>query len=396
MNSLDHVVSEKSWMPVIILSVAAFIFVSTEFIPVGLLSDIAASFNMEIANTGLIMTLYAWAVTLFSVPFAMLFARFERRKLLISIFLLFIISHAFAAFAWSFTSLLIARIGIAASHAIFWAITIPIVVRLAPEGKSAKALSLIITGTSLATVLGVPLGTVIGQHLGWRFTFGLIGLLATLILVLLMWVLPRLPSTVSGNFNILPNLIKRPVLRYVYISLALLVAAYFTAYTYIAPFLQQIGKMDAQWIVINLFTIGLAGILGGIIFAKNSTRYPTALLTIPIILLLLCLLLLHLASFYLLSMLILSLILGIVMTILAMILQNKVLETASDAPDIAMAMFSGIYNIGIGGGALLGGQVILHFGLNFIGYIGSILIIIALILFFSVGQRLWAQSKPHD
>ena len=381
------------WLAVFILSIAAFIFNTTEFIPVGLLTDIAHSFHMRVANTGLIMTIYAWTVTLLSVPFAMLFARFERRKLLCSIFLLFIASHLLAAFAWNFTSLLIARLGIAAAHAVFWSITIPMAVRLAPEGQSAKALSLIITGTSLATVLGVPLGTVIGHQLGWRSTFGLIAIAASAVLILLMLVLPKLPSKIPSNFNILPSLIKRPALRYVYITLALSVGAYFTAYTYISPFLQRVGGMDNRAIVANLFCIGIAGILAGIIFAKNSNRYPTALLIMPMVVMLLCLLCLQLASYHVTTMLLLSLLWGVAMTTLAMALQNKVLEVAHDAPDIAMAMFSGVYNIGIGGGALLGGQIILHSSFSLLGYIGSILVLFSILLFLFYGKKLWIKTN---
>ena len=380
---------EHSWFAVIALSIAAFIFNTTEFVPVGLLPNIASSFDMDVAHTGLIMTVYAWAVTLFSLPLTMLSARFERRGLLAFLFVLFVASHVLAAFAWDFTTLLIARLGIAAAHAVFWAITIPMAVRLAPEGKKTKALSLIVTGSSLATVLGVPLGTVIGQSLGWRFTFGLIGGIAAMILLLLLMVLPRLPSTVSGNISVLPKLLKRPTLVYVYVTLALMVGAHFTAYTYISPFLQQVGGMSSAWVVAVLFVVGIAGILGGIVFARQLDSHPLRLLVIPKGLLLLCLLALHMASLSVASMLVLALAWGMSITILGMVLQNKVLEVAPDASDIGIAMFSGVYNIGIGGGALLGGQVILHLGMPFVGYIGSVLAVLAVLLFGVVGNQLW-------
>ncbi|MGE8644911.1 sugar transporter [Acinetobacter vivianii] len=389
---LDQNEKNNSWLPVITLAIAAFIFNTTEFLPVGLLVDIAASFNMQVAHAGQIMTVYAWAVTLFALPFAMLFARLERRVLLIYVFLVFIISHVFAAFSWSFFSLLLTRLGIAASHAVFWAITIPIAIRLAPAGKSAKALSLVVTGSSLAMVLGVPIGTVIGQHFGWRFSFGIIALSATFTLILLIYLLPRLPSYLSGSFSTLPSLLKRPILIYVYITLALMINAYFTTYTFISPFLQQVGKISSFWTVISLFIIGISGILGGILFAKKSTHYPTLLLILPILILLFCAFTLHLASHHIFSTLIISLLWGTAITILAMTLQSKVLETAHDAPDIAMAMFSGVYNIGIGSGALFGGQIILNFGLLYLGYLSSIFIIFALILYFSIGQHLWNKS----
>ena len=378
LSSLKQPRPEHSWFAVITLSIAAFIFNTTEFVPVGLLPNIASSFDMDVAHTGLIMTVYAWAVTLFSLPLTMLSARFERRGLLAFLFVLFVASHVLAAFAWDFTTLLIARLGIAAAHAVFWAITIPMAVRLAPEGKKTKALSLIVTGSSLATVLGVPLGTIIGQHLGWRFTFGLIGGIAAMILLLLLMVLPRLPSTVSGNISVLPKLLKRPTLVYVYVTLALMVGAHFTAYTYVSPFLHQIGGMSNAWVVAVLFVVGIAGILGGIVFARQLDSHPLRLLVIPMGMLLLCLLALHMASLNVASMLVLALAWGMSITILGMVLQNKILEVAPDASDIGIAMFSGVYNIGIGGGALLGSWVGGHFGFAWIGLAGGLLAGLAL------------------
>lgn len=379
-------VTNGSWFAVITLAIAAFIFNTTEFVPVGLLPDIADGFGMDISRTGLLMTLYAWAVTLFSLPLTMLTARFDRRRLLAALFVLFIVSHALAAVAWSFSSLLLARIGVAMAHAVFWAITIPLAVRLAPKGKTSKALSFIVTGSSLATVLGVPLGTVIGNHLGWRVTFGVIGVIATIILVLLWRVLPSLSSQSSGNLKVLPTLLKRSALQYIYLSLALIMTAHFTVSTYISPYLQQIGGMTPNMVVLMLFVIGLAGILGGIVFARYANTYSLALLFLSLVGLSFCLLMLNAVVHQLWALIPLALIWGMVITLISMVLQAKVLENATDAPDIAVAIFSGVFNIGIGGGALLGGQMIIQVGLANIAYVGAFLALLA------VGGYLW---KAH-
>ncbi|WP_306575818.1 sugar transporter [Oligella urethralis] len=377
-----------SWFAVITLAVAAFIFNTTEFVPVGLLPDIAAGFSMDIASTGLLMTLYAWAVTIFSLPLTMVTAGVERRRLLILLFVLFIASHALAAVAWNFSSLLVARIGVAMAHAVFWAITIPLAVRLAPKGKTSKALSFIVTGSSLATVLGVPLGTVIGHHLGWRVTFGLIGVMAAIILALLWRTLPKLSSQSSGSLSVVPALLKRPALQYIYLSLALIMTAHFTVSTYISPYLQTVGGMSNHMVVMMLFVIGLAGILGGIIFARYAGRYALFLLLISLLGISASLLLLKIAVHSLWVLMPLAIVWGTVITLLSMVLQSKVLENATDAPDIGVAIFSGVFNIGIGGGALLGGQMINHVGLANIPYVGAILAVITLIAFWWKGRLL--------
>ena len=159
-------VHKIAYVRVTLLAVAAFIFNTTEFIPVALLSDIAADFSMDVTSTGLIITIYAWAVSILSLPLMLLTSKLERKRLLLRLFVLFTLSHVLAAIAWNFTVLVIARLGIAISHAIFWSITSSLVVRLAPINKGSQAIGMLALGTSLAMVLGLPLGRVVGELLG--------------------------------------------------------------------------------------------------------------------------------------------------------------------------------------------------------------------------------------
>lgn len=336
-----NTVSRKvAWLRVVTLAVAAFIFNTTEFVPVGLLSDIAHSFHMQTAQVGIMLTIYAWVVALMSLPFMLMTSQVERRKLLICLFVVFIASHVLSFLSWSFTVLVISRIGVAFAHAIFWSITASLAIRMAPAGKRAQALSLIATGTALAMVLGLPLGRIVGQYFGWRMTFFAIGI-GALITLLCLIATSLLPSEHSGSLKSLPLLFRRPALMSIYLLTVVVVTAHYTAYSYIEPFVQNIAGFSANFATALLLLLGGAGIIGSVIFGKLGNQYASALVSTAIALLLVCLALLLPAANSEIHLGVLEYFLGIAMMIIGLGMQVKVLALAPDATDVAMALFSG-------------------------------------------------------
>jgi DHA1 family L-arabinose/isopropyl-beta-D-thiogalactopyranoside export protein-like MFS transporter len=375
----------KEWYSIFALSSAVFIFNTTEFVPIGLLSDIAKSFNMSEANIGLLITGYAWIVSIVSLPLTILTAKIERRKLMVWLFALFILSHIAAGLAWNFEILIGARIGTALVHSVFWAITVPLAVRLAPNGKKARAISFIVIGSSLATIIGVPIGTLLGHYTNWRSTFLLIACCAIIILIVLTHLLPKLLSSNAGSLKSLPSLFRRMPLMNIYLLTVLIVTAYFTVYSYITPFMFQVGKFGEDFTVFLLFIIGIAGMASSIIFSKFS--YNKRLFLTSCIALFLSLMLFSFCSSNSYFTVALCFIFGISMCILTMSLQTKVLDIASDASDVATSMYSAIFNIGIGGGALAGSFVLTHISIFFIGYIAAIFVLTALMIFICISSR---------
>lgn len=367
------------WLKVISLAFSAFIFNTSEFVPVGLLSAIADSFHMRIADTGLMLTIYAWVVALASLPFMIVFSKTNRRHLLIGVFILFIASHALSAVAWSFETLMLSRIGVALAHSIFWSITAAIAMRIAPYGKKSQSLSLVIAGSAIATILGLPLGRMIGESFGWRTTFLIIGVIAALVLVVVYRLIPSLPSENSGSLSSLPLLMKRPALIGLYVLTVVIVTAHFTAYTYIEPLISQVMAFSGNFATSILFVFGIAGLLCSIFFSRVNKAYPLGTIFGSIAMMAFCMLVVLPMAFNEFSVSVICLLWGIGYTFMGLSIQIKILELAADATDVANSMYSGIFNLGIGGGALVGSQVIIQTQLANVGYVGGCIGTVALV-----------------
>ncbi|MCQ9124545.1 sugar transporter [Rodentibacter caecimuris] len=366
---------------VIIMACAAFIFNTTEFVPVALLTDIAQSFEMQTAETGLMMTVYAWTVLVMSLPAMLATGKMERKSLLIKLFVIFIIGHILSVIAWNFWVLLIARMCIALSHAVFWSITASLVMRISPKNKKTQALGMLAIGSSLATILGLPLGRLIGQLVGWRVTFAIIAALALVAMFLIIRLLPRLPSKNAGSLASLPVLAKRPLLIWLYITTALIISAHFTAYTYIEPFMIQIGQLAPNLTTMILLVFGLSGISASLLFNRLYRFNPKKFVLSAMGLFIVSLTLLLGSTLYTATIFTLAFLWGIGISCIGLALQMHVLKLAPDATDVATAIYSGIFNAGIGAGALLGSQIMNYVGLEYIGFSSALLGVIGLTIF---------------
>lgn len=368
------------WLPLIGLTFAVFVFNTSEFMPIGLLTDIATDLNISEARAGLLISVYAWVVAIMSLPLMIMVSKMELKRLLLSIIALFVVSHVASAFAEGYYTLMLSRIGVACSHAIFWSIAPPLAVRTVPDGKRALGLSTIATGSSVAMVVGLPLGRVVGLYVGWRMTFLSIAIISALIFIFIAVVFPKLQSRGKFAFKQLPDLLHNRVLVGVFIMSVLFATAHYTGYSYIEPFLGKVAALSPDVVTLVLIVFGASGMLGSISFSKyymaNRRRFMFVMTIGPV----LCLLLLQLAAASLLSVVVVCIMWGAMATAFNIAFQDNTIRFAPEnATSIGMSIFSGIFNLGIGSGAYVGGLVVSHLSIDYIGYAGGIIGLIAML-----------------
>lgn len=366
------------WLPLIGLTFAVFVFNTSEFMPIGLLTDIATDLNISEARAGLLISVYAWVVAIMSLPLMIMVSKMELKRLLLSIIALFVVSHVASAFAEGYYTLMLSRIGVACSHAIFWSIAPPLAVRTVPDGKRALGLSTIATGSSVAMVVGLPLGRVVGLYVGWRMTFLSIAIISALIFIFIAVVFPKLQSCGKFAFKQLPDLLHNRVLVGVFIMSVLFATAHYTGYSYIEPFLGNVAALSPDVVTLVLIVFGASGMLGSISFSKyymaNRRRFMFVMTIGPA----LCLLLLQVAAASLLSVVVVCIMWGAMATAFNIAFQDNTIRFAPEnATSIGMSIFSGIFNLGIGSGAYVGGLVVSHLSIDYIGYAGGLIGLIA-------------------
>ena len=366
------------WLPLIGLTFAVFVFNTSEFMPIGLLTDIATDLNISEARAGLLISVYAWVVAIMSLPLMIMVSKMELKRLLLSIIALFVVSHVASAFAEGYYTLMLSRIGVACSHAIFWSIAPPLAVRTVPDGKRALGLSTIATGSSVAMVVGLPLGRVVGLYVGWRMTFLSIAIISALIFIFIAVVFPKLQSRGKFAFKQLPDLLHNRVLVGVFIMSVLFATAHYTGYSYIEPFLGKVAALSPDVVTLVLIVFGASGMLGSISFSKyymaNRRRFMFVMTIGPA----LCLLLLQVAAASLLSVVVVCIMWGAMATAFNIAFQDNTIRFAPvNATSIGMSIFSGIFNLGIGSGAYVGGLVVSHLSIDYIGYAGGLIGLIA-------------------
>ena len=362
----------KQWLPLIGLTCCAFVFNTSEFMPIGLLTDIAASFSLTEAQAGIMISVYAWGVMLLSLPLMVFASRFEFKRMLLGVLAVFSLGQFLSAVAPTYPILVCARLVVACAHAVFWSVASIMASRLVDTRHGALAISMIATGSSIAQIFGLPLGRAIGLAVGWRMTFCVVGAVSAGILVYQAVVFPVMPAGERFTLGQLPSLLRNRVLLALYAVTIFMSCSYYVGYSYIEPFLQQVAHLDAAVITMALTVFGFAGLLGSVSFSRFFDGHRFGFLFSMIGGLALSLLLMQAASFSLASVFALCVLWGLCATAFNVAFQAEVISfTQASASAVAMSIFSGLFNLGIGCGTAIGGAVVSQGAIASIGYVGA-------------------------
>lgn len=354
----------RGWSSVCAVGLSTFAVVTTEMLPVGLMTPIAEALGTSVGTAGLMISVPAMLAAFFAPAIILTAGSIDRRRILAGLLTLLTIANIASALATSIGWLLAARVIVGFCMGGIWAIAGGLAPRLVRERSVGLATAIIFGGVAAASVLGVPIGAVIGDFAGWRWAFGTMAGFSAFVLLLNAWTLPALPVDQSVRLNqFAAQLTRRPVQLGLIVTF-LLVAGHFMAYTFVRPLLQTMSGVGAEWIGILLFAYGAAGIAGNFLAGTVASR-QIGLTLIAIT----AALMLSILGFAALGVspaagAAILVVWGVAYGGVSVALQTWMMKAAPSAIEIATASFVSIFNLGIALGSFAGGQIVDRFDLH--------------------------------
>ncbi|WP_095078883.1 MFS transporter [Pseudomonas sp. Irchel s3h17] len=367
--------------PILLLSAAGFTVLTTEFIIVGLLPSIARDLDVSVSQAGLLVTLFAFTVAAFGPFLTAYFARFERRRLFISVLILFGLANTLAALAPNIGVMAVARLIPALGLPVFWALASETAVDIVGPDYAGRAIAKIGFGIVCATVFGIPVGTLISDAFGWRSAFGILALIAFAKALLLFIYLPKTDLhnqqvSFASQFRIL-----RSPLMQGHVLLSILVfSGMFTAYTYLADILERLAGFNGAVVGWCLMGFGAVGLIGNSLGGRMVDRHPLIASMVFCGFMVGGLLALVPNIHSTLGLAAAMGIWGVTQAALFLVCHVRLMKAAPQAPAFAASLNIAGGNLGIGLGALVGGRVIDTLGLGSLGVAAAGFILVSILL----------------
>lgn len=368
------------------LTLSAFAIGTTEFVIVGLIPTMAADLAVSIPSAGLLVSLYALGVAIGAPVLTALSGKWNRKYVLLAVMSLFVVGNLLAWQAPGYNTLILARILTGLAHGVFFSIGSTIATGLVPKEKAASAIALMFTGLTVALVTGVPLGTYIGQTFGWQATFLIVALLGLIALIGSAFLVPNnLKQPAAAKFSSQLRVLTQPRLLLVYAITALGYGGTFTAFTFLAPILQQEAGFSASAISIIMLVYGVSVAIGNLWGGKMADKMgPVKALTIIFTGLAAILVVFNFTAVHPMAAVATILLWGAFAFGNVPGLQVYVVKLAEqyapDAVDVASGLNIAAFNVGIALGSWGGGVIVAKAGLMHTPWVGALIVLLALAL----------------
>ncbi|MFB6365836.1 MFS transporter [Paenibacillus elgii] len=378
----DNISTQFPWLALLALAMTGFICILTETIPAGLLPLIGEGLDITKAMAGQFVTLYAIGSLVAAIPFAMFTGKVRRRPLLLAIIAGFLVFNTITALSTSYALTLVARFmaGVAAGAA--WGMIAGYARRMVPDALKGRALAVAMVGTPIALTFGVPIGTLLGDLIGWRAVFGVMSLLALLLIGWVLWKVPDYPGQPAdkrmtvGQVFVMPGM--RPILMVVFAWML----AHNILYTYIAPFLEPSGLGGRVDLVLLVF--GLAALVSIWVVGLLIDRMLRLLVLISLVGFALASVALWVGGTYAPIVYAAVALWGLTFGGAATLLQTaQAIASGEEGVDIAMPINTTVWNLAIAGGGIVGGTLLEHVGVQSFPGVLLILLLVALIIAWS-------------
>ncbi|SEE31086.1 Predicted arabinose efflux permease, MFS family [Streptomyces misionensis] len=346
------------WLAVVAVMLGIFSIVTTEILPIGLLTKIGASFTISDGMAGLMMTMPGFLAAIAAPVVTVATARIDRRLMLCAFMVLLAAANFLAAAAPDYWLVLVSRVIVGIVIGGFWSIGASLAERLVPAESVARATAVIFSAVPLGSVLGVPAGTFIGDLAGWRSAFIAMGGLTIGVLIMLLIVTPPLPPQQTTRLGVLRGMLNSVATRFALLLTVLVVLAHFGTYTYITPFLEQVTDAGSGLITVFLLIYGAAGILGNFLGGSLIARHPRATFGTAAGMIAAATLLLPVVGQWKAGAVALLIVWGVAYGAVPVSSQTWFTKASPDTPEAASVMFTAAFQATISLGALTGGIVV--------------------------------------
>ncbi|EOB3403453.1 MFS transporter [Salmonella enterica] len=368
------------------LTISAFAIGTTEFVIVGLVPTIAQQLAVSLPSAGMLVSIYALGVAIGAPVLTALTGRLPRKQLLVALMVLFTVGNLLAWQAPGYMTLIAARLLTGLAHGVFFSIGSTIATSLVPKEKAASAIAIMFGGLTVALVTGVPLGTFIGQHFGWRETFLAVSLLGVIALMSSQLLIPtNIPGRAAASIRDQVKVLTHPRLLLIYAVTALGYGGVFTAFTFLAPMMQDLAGFSlaaVSWILLGYgVSVAIGNIWGGKLADKHGA-VPALKFIFAALFVLLMVFQVTASTQY--AALATILVMGIFafgnVPGLQVYVVQKAEQFTPNAVDVASGLNIAAFNIGIALGSVIGGQTVAHYGLAQTPWIGALIVLVAFLL----------------